>query len=355
MKNASSQLRGDSNSGGSSGSLNFDSLDLFSTVHDDGELFQPKADVPNFTPGVVDDVPPPFVPGVIDDVPPPFVPGVIDDVPPPFVPGVVETVNDRGFTSDNTDSVLPGIVEALPGIPGLGGLTGDSNGIEIKNDLNAPTADLNKALEDLLNRGALPDLDSFTKRNVPRNDGIIRKREEIDSDGSLQKITEFPNGVSIAKSESNTRDRDGKTRQEIVTTKFPEGAQQRDDGTVVDKNGKPIFKDNGDGARSVFINDAQGKPQTVTEFDNGVRITKGEPETVIKDGQTIRIEGTRTIKFPEGAAKAPDGTVVDQAGNPLLKENQDGSVTVFQKDGAHTHTDDGKLTFKKAPPPGKRR
>lgn len=233
----------------------------------------------------------------------------------------------------------------------------DENGKEIKDVPAAPVPtsdDINKALEDLLKNGTLPDLEIFLKPNVPRNDGIIRQHQELDSNGNLNKVTEYPNGVSISKHEANIRGEDGKLRkEEQVIVKFPEGAQQLPDGTVVNKDGKPIFKDNNDGSRTVFMNNAQGEPETVTEYPNGVRISKGEPKTIDKDGVKITVDGGRTIIFPEGASKRPDGTVVDTAGRPIMKENADGSVNVFTDEGTYTQTADGKRSFKPGKPAGR--
>ncbi len=231
----------------------------------------------------------------------------------------------------------------------------DANGKEIKDvpAIPVPTnADINKAAEDLINKGELPDLELFLKPNVPKNDGIIRKRDELDANGNLNHVTEYPNGVSIHKHQVNVRGEDGKLHKEETTSvKFPEGVTQGPDGTVLDKSGKPIYKDNNDGSHTIFMKDAQGNPQTVTEYPNGVRISKGEPKTIVdKDGTKITIDGGRVIVLPEGVAKRPDGVVVDTAGKPVMRENPDGSVDVFGEDGTYHQDADGKNSFKKGKP-----
>jgi hypothetical protein len=215
--------------------------------------------------------------------------------------------------------------------------------------VQAKPEEINRAVDELIQRGVLPDLEFFEQRSVPRGDGEIRQRQEPDEKGGVRTTTEYPNGITVVKVQQTIRGDDGRlTRVEELSIKGPEGFQESPKGTFVDKTGKPLARQNEDGTLTVFLED-QGKHKMVTEFPNGVRTISGEPETIIRDGKPVQVEGGRVTVFPEGASQTPDGTVIDKAGKPIAKESPDGSLTIFTADGTYTQTADGKVLFKKQP------
>lgn len=209
---------------------------------------------------------------------------------------------------------------------------------------------INKAVDELLNRGALPDLEFFEKRPVPRADGEIRDRQEPDKNGGVRTTSEYPNGITVAKVQQRVRNDDGSvTIHEERLLKGPEGFKESPKGTYVDKSGKPLAKENDDGTLTVFLDD-HGKQKTVTEFPNGIRSITGE--TIVRDGKVVQSD--RKTTFPEGSSFAADGSVIDKAGKTIAKPNADGSLTIFTSDGTYTQHEDGKVTFKKNQAPAKK-
>lgn len=202
---------------------------------------------------------------------------------------------------------------------------------------------INKAVDELLNRGALPDLEFFEKRPEPRADGEIRERTEPDKNGGERTTTEYPNGITIAKIQQRVRNDDGTvTIHEERLFKGPEGFKESPKGTYVDKNDKPLAKENDDGTMTLFL-EKDGKKLTATEFPGGIK-TFTAP-TIVRDGQTV--QAGRKDTFPEGSSVAADGTVLDKKGNQIAKNNADGSLTIFAPDGTYTQQLDGKVTFQK--------
>jgi len=208
---------------------------------------------------------------------------------------------------------------------------------------------------------AAQKLESQQRTDQLVKDGALPQLDFIDMSGGAAKAaersTEYSNGVKTTRTEGETKITDSGNVVTIepsimvdVSKVQPQPARQELDkdgnptGTILDRDGKAVARNNDDGSVSVFERDSKGKVETTTEYPSGVTIRTGEPVTETRDGRTITMQSSM-VTVPEGAGwqQKDDGSYVNKAGD-TIRTNSDGGVTMTTKDGTTTQHPDGSIT-----------
>jgi len=94
--------------------------------------------------------------------------------------------------------------------------------------------------------------------------------------------------------------------------------------------------------------DGKGNSSSTVEFPNGVKIENSheKPNKVSDHGAVVTDTSGHMVVLPKDGhyEQGKDGTIIDKkTGHPVLKENEDGTTTVYTDKGVYTAHPDGSV------------